>query len=118
MALEDLRSRLAAYLACHVPERAAGSLGPLQELRGGWASSVYSVRLPLTAAGPADGGTAVLKLYGPDEEGRRHAVREWRALTHLRSRGVLVPGVIAFEPDARHLGRPFVVMEHVAGTAL
>lgn len=117
MTLDELQSRLTAHFARRAPGHAAPPLGPLEELGGGWASTVYTFTLPRVGPGGDAATTVVLKLYAPDADGRQHATREWRALTHLRATGYRVPGVIAFEPDPRHLGRPFLVMDHVAGAS-
>jgi aminoglycoside phosphotransferase (APT) family kinase protein len=105
MTTVDLHARLKAYFAAHAREP-----GPPAPLTGdGWDSSLYTFTLP---------PTVVLKLYPPTDRGRRNAVREGRALTRLPAAGYAVPGVVACEPDARHLGRPFVVMDHIDGSSL
>ncbi|WP_405063577.1 phosphotransferase family protein [Kribbella sp. NBC_01505] len=106
-------SRLASYFARRSPEQPPPLLGPLVKLAGGWASDLYTFTLSDSAEALAT--TMVLKTYAPDTRGSAHATREWRVLTWLRGLNYSVPRVILYEPDTHHLGRPFIVMEHLAG---
>ena len=117
MTPDRLRSRLFGYFARHDPDQSVRSLGPLVMLTGGWASSLYSFTLEQAEVGDALATTVVLKTYAPGARGRGHARREWRALTRLRVMNYPVPRVIIFEPDDRHLGHPFIVMDHIAGAS-
>jgi aminoglycoside phosphotransferase (APT) family kinase protein len=110
---DPLQSRLEAYFAGHGTERPHLSPGPLVTLAGGWASSLYTFTVDRAASG--DPHMSVLKLYAPDAGGREHAEREWRALTRLRAINYPVPHAVLCEPDARHLGHPFMVMDHIPG---
>lgn len=92
-------------------------LGPLVVLRGGWASSLYTFTLQHAELDDVLPTTVVLKLYAPSVHGYEHALREWRALTHLHVVHYSAPNVVLFEPDVRHLGHPFMVMDHVPGTS-
>lgn len=120
MTLDQLHARLQSYLAHHGDRQ--WSLGPLVSLTVGWDSSLYVItahpRHTLHTGQRADPNDAlatkwVLKLYTADARGRVHAIREWRALTYLRDVDYPVPRVILVEPDASHLGRPFLLMEHI-----
>ena len=93
------------------------SLGPLVALTGGWASSLYTFTVQRAGLGDAPVTTSVLKMYTPNVRGGEHATREWRALTYLRAMGYPVPRVVLFEPDARHLGCPFIVMDYIPGAS-
>lgn len=117
MTPDQVRSRLSAYLARRSPERSVRSLGPLAVLAGGWESSLYTFARQEGEPGDARATTLVLKMYAPNARGSEHATREWRALTHLRVMKYPVPRVILFEPDARHLGHPFIVMDHIPGAS-
>lgn len=118
MTEERLRSRLETYLAGTATADSARSVGPLTKLTGGWASSLYTFVLTVGDSTDTGAQTMVLKLYAPDEHGRRQATREWRALSQLRRIDYPVPRAVLVEPDARHLGRPFIVMDHVPGRSL
>ncbi|WP_328291338.1 phosphotransferase family protein [Kineococcus sp. NBC_00420] len=118
MTLEQLRSRLGMYLSRPGAQHLGHSPGLLQEVSGGWASSLYTFDLHRNEESTAPTVRLVLKTYAPDEDGRAHAVREWQALQRLRAVDYPVPRAVLLEPDADHLGRPFVVMEHVAGVTL
>lgn len=90
---------------------------PPAVLAGGRTSGLYTFTLEQAESGAAHVTTSVLKVYAPNAGGREHAAREWRALTHLRVLNYPVPHVILFEPDARHLGHPFIVMDHIPGAS-
>ncbi|MEZ0493636.1 phosphotransferase family protein [Kineococcus sp. TBRC 1896] len=115
---EQLRSDLATYLSRPDVRHLGHSPGPLQEVSGGWASSLYTVDLHPNEVSAAPAVRLVLKTYTPDEDGRAHAAREWTALEQLRAVDHPVPRAVLLETDLDHLGRPFVLMEHVAGLAL
>lgn len=115
MTTDRLRSGLDDYLARVGSHRERRSIRSLTALTGGWANSLYTVTLRPAGSEAALPATLVLKLYEPDARGSEHARREWRALTELRAMDYPVPGVLALEPDAGHLGRPFIVMEHLPG---
>ena len=117
MTLDQLQSRLMAYFARHSPEQRTRSLGPLVVLTGGRASRLYAFTFEQAGSDDASDAAMVLKFYAPDAGGREHATREWRALTQLRLTGLSVPDVVIFEPDARHLGHPFIVMNRIPGTS-
>lgn len=117
MAPDQLQSRLSAYLARHTPESSRQSLGQLLVLTGGFASSLYTFTLQRADLGKTPATTFVLKMYSPDARGREHATREWRALTQLRVVKYDVPRAILCEPDARHLGQPFIVMDYIPGAS-
>ncbi|ADB30186.1 aminoglycoside phosphotransferase [Kribbella flavida DSM 17836] len=116
MTPDQLRSRLAAYFARRSSEQPPPALGPLVKLAGGWASSLYTFTLEEAGSGPA--ATAVLKMYAPNARGGEHAAREWGALNRLRAMDLSVPRGILHEADARHLGQPFMVMDHISGSSL
>lgn len=113
MTPDQLKSRLSAYLARRTPEWSLPAREPPKPLTGGYAGSLFTIAVRSGDEPPA---TAVLKSYAPGARGREHAAREWHALTHLRNVGYDAPGAILFEPDDRHIGRPFIVMEHISGT--
>ncbi|WP_328291355.1 phosphotransferase family protein [Kineococcus sp. NBC_00420] len=118
MTLDQLRSRLATYLSRPGSGNLGASPGPLQGVSGGWASSLYTFDLRRGEHSATPAVRLVLKTYAPDDDGRVHAAREWRALEQLRTVDYPVPRGVLLEFDTAHLGRPFVVMEHVAGVTL
>jgi hypothetical protein len=116
--LDQLQSRLAAYYARQSRDQPQVSPGPLKDLTGGWASSLYTFTIHAQESSDADAMPRVLKMYAPTARGRAHAEREWQALTRLRAAGYPVPRASLFEPDVRYLGSPFIVMEHVPARQL
>ncbi|MFT4296206.1 MAG: phosphotransferase family protein [Micropruina sp.] len=115
MSASELRDRLETLFAEARPGRSSFSIGPLKELSGGWANSLYG--FTLRPAPPADwlAQDLVLKMYAPDARGLDHAERELRALSELGAIGYPVPGVERFELDGRSFGRPFIMMESIEG---
>lgn len=118
MTLEQLRSRLATYLFRPEARHLGHSPGALQEVSGGWASSLYTFDLHREEDSAAPPVRLVLKTYAPDGDGRAHAGREWHALRQLHAVDYPVPRAVLLESNPDHLGRPFVLMEHVAGLTL
>lgn len=103
---------LAAWLTDTLPQWADQSVGPLQELHGGWESDVYRFSVS-HSDGTED---LVLRLYA-GENGPTKASHEFRGMAKLHAFGYPVPRVIAAEPDPGPLGRPFMVMDRVDGEA-
>lgn len=85
-------------------------------LRAGWESDVY--RFALTRHSGDDRVTEhlALRMYVGDQ-GSAKATNEFNGMKLLGEAGYPVPQVIAVEPSAEPLGRPFMVMEFVAGDA-
>jgi aminoglycoside phosphotransferase (APT) family kinase protein len=117
MTLDELQCRLGAYIARRDPERSPGLLRPLKRA-GGWASNLYTFTLRQADSVPDLATPLVLKMYEPNARGREQATREGRALTHLRGVNYSAPHAWFVEPDARHLGHPFIVMDYIAGRCL
>ena len=118
MTSDQLHCHLTAYLAHRSARPSVPARGPLTALKGGWASSLYAFTQQATELNGAAARTLVLKLYVPTRQGREHATREWHALRQLRGADYPVPQGILFEPDARPLGSPFIVMDYVPATSL
>lgn len=111
-----LSAALLAYCRARLPSRPAG-IGGLRKITDGWESDVYSFSL----AGELDGGGEthglILRLYS-GQGGAAKCIREFRAMEWLHRVGYPVPQVLAYEPDASHLGRPFLIMERIEGRPL
>ncbi len=87
-------------------------------LQSGWASSVYRFGLRYAEAGQTVRQTLVLKTYSDSSEGKDRALKERHALHNLRVARYPVPGPFTVEIDPAHIGRPFVVMDHIDGQPL
>ncbi|MFT4166953.1 MAG: phosphotransferase [Microlunatus sp.] len=114
---EELQVRLRAYFAAQSPEEPTSSVGPLKELKGGWANSLYAFTLQQGGSNGQLPRDLVIKMYSPDARGLEHADREWRALTQLGATGYPVPRIECYELGGRSLGRPFIVMDSIPGIA-
>lgn len=108
---------LSAYLAARLGLR-VGFAEPPALVPAGWEAYIYRFRLLGSAGLPAPfDRPLVLRLYaGP--QGLPRARREFAAQTHARRHGYPAPEPLFLEEDSRHLGGPFVVMEHVPGETL
>ena len=107
-----LEQRLATYLAART-----GRVSPVQVLRRlstGWESDIDVVSVP----GLHDGmDLVVLRSYFGASAGAT-VLAEARALELLASLGYPVPEVLLVEPSAVPLGRPFLLMQYIAGDTL
>ncbi len=103
-------SRLEPYLAAHIP----GLLGPIRVAKTPTGQS--NPTFVLTAAS----GRYVLRRKPPGELLKSaHAVeREFRVMKALAETAVPVPKMLHLCEDEAVLGKPFFVMEHVAGETL
>ncbi len=103
---------LAGYLATHTGR--ATTVEAVRPLSRGWESDVYAVSAP----GLRDGmDVLALRVYFGAQSGAT-AVLEARALRVLAAAGYPVPQVVWVEPRSNALGRPFLLMEYVAGEPL
>lgn len=105
----ELTGRLAGWLA----ERAGVRLAGTTVITGGFSRLMLDVRW---TGDDGAGGRGVVRLeqdgmFGT--EGKREAA----VMRILRATGYPVPDVLWEEPDPAVLGRPFFVMDHVAGGA-
>ncbi len=115
---KSVDAALSAYLAARLGLRAADFAEPPALVPTGWEAYVYRFRLLGSASLPARfDRPLVLRLYaGP--RGLPRARREFAAQAHAHRHGYPAPQPLLLEEDSRHLGGPFIVMEHVPGETL
>jgi aminoglycoside phosphotransferase (APT) family kinase protein len=104
--------RLGDWLAAALPTWTDQVILEVVELPGGWESDVY--RFDLVHGPDRTTERLVLRRYVGDGG---VAVCEYEGMRRLFSAGYPVPEVIAVEPDAEPLGRPFLVMRWAPGAA-
>ncbi len=114
--MEDVQPFLQQYLA-RIENDADVLVSAPAYLSAGWESDLYTFTLEV-GSGPARRREEwVLRLYNGQGAALK-AGRETRALRHLYAVGYPVPRVLAMEAEASPLGRPFLIMERIAGEPL
>jgi len=83
----------------------------------GWESDLYTCDIAYEEHGERRRDAAILKLYHGDNAGAK-AEREFAGLRHLTQAGFPVPRPLTHDAADATLGRPFVLMERVAGREL
>jgi len=83
----------------------------------GWESDLYTCDIAYEENGERRREPAILKLYHGGDAGTK-AEREFAGLRHLTQAGFQVPRPLAHDAQGATLGRPFVLMERVAGREL
>jgi aminoglycoside phosphotransferase (APT) family kinase protein len=83
----------------------------------GWESDLYTCDIEYEEYGERRREPAILKLYHGDNAGAK-AEREFAGLRHLTQAGYPVPRPFIYDAADATLGRPFVLMERVAGREL
>lgn len=100
-----------SYCRAHISSDA--TVSDLERLKDGWETDVFA--FTLTSDGQSR--PLVLRIYS-GEGALLRARSEHHVLTTLHSTGYPVPDLLHFQPDDRHLGGPFLVMERVPGRSL
>ncbi|KXK52366.1 MAG: Phosphotransferase enzyme family protein [Chloroflexi bacterium OLB13] len=116
--LNNLQHQLTDYLAAQPGVYTDVKVEDFRKVGGRWMTGVYAFRLSYVEAGQRSVQRLVLKTYANDAEGIDRAMKERHALFNLRAARYPTPGVMLVEIDPQPLGRPFVIMEYVEGTAL
>lgn len=116
--MTTLQKQLTNYLAAQPGVYTDVKVEDFRKVGGRWTTGVYAFKLSYTEEGQRSAQRLVLKTYANDAEGIDRAMKERHALFNLRAARYPVPGVMLVEIDPKPLGRPFVVMEYVDGTAL
>ncbi len=117
--IEDITARLQAYYSGSGRKAGGGArrVSKVTALAGGWESAIYSFTLSPAQDGSDIPQDCVLRLYEGDHPEAR-AAHEFQGMAALHRLGYPVPSVFTLEQDASFFGRPFVVMERIAGKPL
>jgi aminoglycoside phosphotransferase (APT) family kinase protein len=114
---EIVQNQLQAYYRERLPGMAAARITGVEPLTEGWESIIYAFEL---AAGPGEGSPAqglILRLY-PGSDASFKSKREFEGMQVLHRLGYPVPQVFHLEREYSPFGRPFVIMERIAGEML
>jgi aminoglycoside phosphotransferase (APT) family kinase protein len=115
---DDLLPRIRDYLAGRMPEARDLALEGVQRIAVGWSHETWLFDLTWRQAGESrrralclrrDPGNALLRHLSDLEQ-------QYRVLVCLEPTPLPTPRPYWFEPDAKILGGPFLVMERVPGT--
>jgi aminoglycoside phosphotransferase (APT) family kinase protein len=89
----------------------------LLRISDGWETDVYSFAAEYGPAGEREREELILRLY-PGDDAPQKSVREYSVMEQLYQAGYPVPRVLLLEQDGALLGKPFVIMEKIAGRSL
>jgi aminoglycoside phosphotransferase (APT) family kinase protein len=108
---------LQSYVVYAFPGRPDAAVHDLISISAGWESDVYAFDLE---SGPREARrreALILRIY-PGTDAYAKSAHEFRGMQQLYAAGYPVPRVLALERDASPFGKPFVIMERVAGEML
>jgi aminoglycoside phosphotransferase (APT) family kinase protein len=115
MADTDVGRVLVDFLRASLDAPAVDLAGPLTPLSGGFDTSIYA--LALRQAPAAFTGLVVLRVL-PAHHDPARALRERVIQNAVAGQGYPAPRVLVVTADARPLGAPFLLMEHLPGRVL
>ena len=84
-----------------------------RDITSGWQTEVYAFSLETDS----EHRDLVLRLY-PGNNAAEKARREYDGMSQLHRAGFPVPAMIAVETDTNWFGKPFIIMDWVAGKTL
>ncbi len=112
-----MRAALQGYIGRAFPDRPDAVVHDLVSISVGWESDVYAFDLEWGPAAARRRQALVLRIY-PGADACTKSGREFHGMQRLHAAGYPVPRVLALERDASPFGKPFVIMERVAGESL
>ena len=89
----------------------------LTSISEGWESEMYSFDVEYGPAGERKREELVLRIY-PGDDAHAKSAREFHGMRQLYEAGYPVPQVLVLERADSPLGKPFVIMERIAGQVL
>jgi aminoglycoside phosphotransferase (APT) family kinase protein len=120
MPFTSISESLGHYLCIKVPYLTNLAVLAIERIEGGWEGDVFAFDLSFLDKGTVQTRPMILKLYqepGLELLGQKHT-REFEALRQLNNEGYPAPDVYLLESDSCYLGKPFVIMERLAGARL
>ncbi len=113
-----MRTRLRDYCEIAFPEWEIIDVEQPNNISTGWESDVYAFKLCYRDRQWAERTRSlVLRLYASADAAEK-APREFIGMRRLRGHGYPVPKVWTMEIQASPFGRPFLIMDHIAGQPL
>ena len=117
----SVRDKLKNYYTSTYPEIGEVEIRNIRSLNEGWESIIYAFDLVQSShqvdqpeAVPVD---MILRIY-PGEDAYHKSLREFEGMRRLHKVGYPVPKVFTLEQDHSPFGKPFMIMERIAGEML
>jgi aminoglycoside phosphotransferase (APT) family kinase protein len=114
---DEIQSQLQAYCVRAFPSRQGVQVNGLASVSAGWESDVYSFDVEHGPPEARQREGLILRIY-PGDDAHAKSAREFRGMHHLHEAGYPVPRVLLLEREDSPFGRPFVIMERIAGRVL
>ena len=89
----------------------------LARISDGWETDVYSFAVEHVKSNERERQDLILRVY-PGDDAPQESAHEFDVMKQLYEAGYPVPQVLLLEQDGALLGRPFVIMERIAGRSL
>lgn len=114
---DEFSHRLQIYYKGVLPDKVDVVVDQLERLTGGWESELYAFVLARGSATERVHEQLVLRLYSGYSAHEKSA-HEFAVLRRLDQAGYPVPKVHRVETEDSPFGRPFIIMERIAGPAM
>ncbi len=108
---QRLHDDLLRYYHENLPHVASPQVSDLTAISDGWETEVYTYTLRQDGQPPQ---ALILRMY-PGQNSVSKSAHEFGVMRQLHAQGYPVPEVFHHCPDARWLGKPFVLMERIHG---
>ncbi len=110
-------STIESYIKSRMPDKVDIHVSQMAEITDGWETEIYSFDAESSKDGMKSVEKLVLRMYsGPWAHYK--ARKEFDLLKRLHAAGYPVPEVPLIEEDSTPLGRPFIIMQRIEGSAM
>jgi aminoglycoside phosphotransferase (APT) family kinase protein len=114
---DALAAQFQDYYRRAFPQRAGACIIGAAQINNGWECDVYSFQVEWDADGSRQQERLVLRIY-PGVDGYEKSAREYSTLQSLRRAGYPVPRADLLEQENSPFGKPFILMEFIAGRSM
>jgi aminoglycoside phosphotransferase (APT) family kinase protein len=114
---DTMQSSLQAYYARAFPAKQGLQVKDLSSITAGWESEMYAFDVEYGPAEDRQREALVLRLY-PGDHAHAKAAHEFHSMRQLHQAGYPVPYVHMLERTNSPFGKPFVMMERIAGQVM
>ena len=111
---DEMQSRLQAYCESAFPARPGVQVSGLVSISAGWENDVYAFVVEHGSDGELRREELILRIY-PGDDAHDKSAHEFYGMSQLRKAGYPVPQVLLLERESSPFGKPFVIMEKIAG---
>src|SRR5262245_11552224 len=111
---DTMLSSLQAYCVRAFPAKQELQVTELSSITAGWESEMYAFDVEYGPAEDRRREALVLRVY-PGDQAHAKAAHEFHSMRQLHQAGYPVPYVHLLERTNSPLGKPFIMMERIAG---